>query len=285
VLTPVTTHVMAGICAARPTLPDRNATPPPALSLNTTSRAVPNKHLPYCSPGPRPTRQVDTPPASPPSPTQLIETSSLTYPPDSFGLVVNDPPVYSITAETLSKAIDHLATQPLPTPQQVFPWMHGLHAENQLQLAFFIARKKALRKTPKCIRGLTIVKAGGDLSHSKLKGAIDPAEILTPGQVGKVKEAEDTGDFLEIDPRDGFNVRNFQIQACKMATISDVVVYGDQQTPKQEVERLAKRIARAQTAWQRKTEGGNSAHRLFNTFLLSGKHPSRPRYCVMTDDL
>ena len=150
--------------------------------------------------------------------------------------------------------------------------MHGLHAENQLQLAFFTARKKSLRRTPKCIRGLTIVKAGGDLSHSKLKGAVAPEEILSPLQPCKdKKDAAESCDFLDIDPRDGFSVRNFQIQTCKMATVSDIVVYGDDSTPKEEVEQLARRVARAQAAWQRKMNGLGPGDRLFHTFVLSGK--------------
>jgi len=161
--------------------------------------------------------------------------------------------------------------------------MHGLHAENQLQLAFFVARKKALRRTPKCIRGLTIVKAGGDISHSKLKGAIEPEEILAPALAAKDKGVADLGDFLEIDPKDGFNVRNFQIQACKMATVSDIVVYGDGRTPRQEVERLAKCIARAQTAWQKRTEGLSGGPRLFNTFVLTGKSQRWFGRCAMSN--
>lgn len=179
--------------------------------------------------------------------------------------------MYSISAKKLEDALDHLATQPLPSARQVFPWMHGLHADNQLQLAFFIARKKSLRRTPKCIRGITIVKAGGDLSHSKIKGVVAPDELLRPLQTAKEKTPEEC-DFLDIDPKDGFSVRNFQIQACKMATVSDIVVYGDLNTSKEEVEQVAARIARAQTSWQRKTEGLlHTGGRLFNTFVLSGE--------------
>lgn len=149
--------------------------------------------------------------------------------------------------------------------------MHGLHSENQLQLAFFIARKKSLRRTPKCLRGVAIVKAGGDLSHSKIKGAIAPEEILKPLQAVKNRSGDEHA-FLDVDPRDGFSVRNFQIQACKMATVSDIVVYGDDRTSRQEVEELARRISRAQCAWQKRAEGLlHSAGRLFNTFVLSGK--------------
>lgn len=262
---------MSAVCTLAPA---RVATPPPNITINTSQRgtpaAIPNKHIPITSPGPRPTsRQLDTPPASPPSPSQLIETTSLTHPPNGYDKAINEPPVYSISAKRLEKALDYLASQPLPSPRQVFPWMHGLHADNHLQLAFFIARKKSLRRTPKCIRGITIVKAGGDLSHSKIKGAIAPEEILRPWQAAKDKGSEEC-EFLDIDPRDGFSVRNFQIQACKMATVSDIIVYGDDQTPKSEVEAVARRIGRAQGAWQKKTEGQNCSDRLFNTFILSG---------------
>ena len=138
-----------------------------------------------------------------------------------------------------------------------------------MQLAFFIARKKSLRRTPKCIRGITVVKAGGDLTHSKLKGAVAPDEILHC-ETGDMEN--DDGDFLEIDPREGFSVRNFQIQACKMATVSDIVVYGDNKTPRTEVEALAKRISRAQALWQKKIGGLNEHEgRPFNTFVVAGK--------------
>jgi dual specificity MAP kinase phosphatase len=173
------------------------------------------------------------------------------------------------------QALDHLASQPLPATKQVFPWLHGLHADNQLQLAFFIARKKSLRRTPKCIRSITIVKAGGDLSHSKLKGAVAPEEVLQCLKGGKDK---DDGDFLDSDPREGFSVRNFQIQACKMATVSDIVVYGDDETPRSEVERLARRMSKAQAAWQRRIEGPNASERPFNTFVVTGELHTVPNH-------
>lgn len=104
------------------------------------------------------------------------------------------------------------------------------------------------------------------MSHSKLKGAVAPDEILKC-----YSGDEDTGEFLDIDPREGFSVRNFQIQACKMATVSDIVVYGDNNTPRAEIEDLAKRISRAQALWQRKIEGVPQGERSFNTFVVSGK--------------
>ncbi len=78
---------------------------------------------------------------------------------------------------------------------------------------------------------------------------------------------------MDIDPKEGFSVRNFQIQACKMATVSDVVVYGDDKTPRSEVEKVAKRISRAQALWQRKIEGTSpvEGEKSFNTFVVTGE--------------
>ncbi|KAF2816244.1 dual specificity protein phosphatase-like protein PPS1 [Mytilinidion resinicola] len=249
----------------------RSSTPPPHLTLNTSSRgtpaAIPNKHIPICSPGPAPFRGLETPPASPPK-DSLIETSSITYPPSTHcSLYSEDPPVWMISAQRLAQALEHISTQPLPNPEQVFPWLHGLHAENQIQLAFFVSRRKSVRKVPKCIRGITIVKTGGDLSVSKLKGAIAPDELLQ----GRCM-SEDAGAFIEPDPKDGFSVRNFQIQACKMALVSDIIVYGDDKTNPGATIELAKKISRAQRAYETK----NGIQRgLFNTFML-GDH-----FCVV----
>ncbi|KAI9713186.1 MAG: tyrosine/serine/threonine protein phosphatase pps1 [Bogoriella megaspora] len=272
---------MATIVERAPAIPERSATPPSHLSLNTSSRntpaPVPNKHLPICSPGPRPAGRPDTPPASPPSATTIIETSSLLHPPNQFPEISHDPPVYSISASTLAASLDHIASQPLPEPQKVFPWLHGLHADNQIQLAFFTARRKALRRAPKCIRGITVVKASGDLSVSKLKGAIAPDELLSYVRPSSPRSPrafspteEETARFLEVDPKDGFSVRNFQIQACKLATVSDIVVYRDENTSKKDAEALASRIAKAQKAWKEKGEfvAADGEH-VFNTFVVS----------------
>ncbi|OQO09588.1 hypothetical protein B0A48_04990 [Cryoendolithus antarcticus] len=262
---------MATILARPATLPGRSTPPPGHLSLNTSQRgtpaAIPNKHIPHCSPGPRPASRLISSPTSPPSATPGAETTSLLYPPTGYKKAsVSDVPVYALSGAQLAQAFDHLASQPLPSAKHVFPWLHGLHADNQLQLAFFIARKKSLRRTPRGLRGITIVKAGGDLTHSKLKGAIAPEEILQGPSTLRDRTEES---FLECDPREGFSVRNFQIQACKMATVSDIVVYGDAGTPAGEVERLAGKISKAQRAWQRRLEGPNNTERPYNTFVVT----------------
>jgi len=239
----------------------------PSLSINTVSPLIPNKHLPVCSPGPAPAsraRNPATPPASPPSKQLCIQTFSILYPPDTYPKINDSPPVYEIDAATLAAALDHMATQPLPEPKQVFPWLHGLHPENHIQLAFFIARRKSVRRTPKCIRSITLVKCGGDLSKSRLKGAIAPDELLQPCLSRFPK-------FHDVDPREGFSVRNFQIQAAKMALVSDIVVYGDETSSQKDIRALAKTIAAAQKAWREKCEEGVADMPVYSTFTVSSK--------------
>ncbi|CAL3962527.1 hypothetical protein PZA11_000341 [Diplocarpon coronariae] len=242
-------------------------------SINTSAACpipIPNKFLPVCPPGPAPSEKPDTPPQSPPAKELTPQSRSLLYPPDNYkARSIGAATVYEIDADGVAAALDHIAGQPLPEPSQVFPWFHGLHPGNHIQQAFFIARRKNLRKTPQCLRGLTVVKAGGDLSCSRLKGAIAPQEFLLQDADGAL--------FREVDPLEGFSVRNFQIQAAKSAMLSDILVYGDDPS---EVDKLARDVAAAQQAWrQMHHERGHDILR-YNTFVctspfgeLEEKHP------------
>jgi len=237
----------------------------PTLSLDSinTSAAcpipIPNKHLPVCPPGPAPSEKPDTPPQSPPSKEITLQSQSLLYPPNKYkSRTIGATTIYEIDPDGVAAALDHIAGQPLPDPSQVFPWFHGLHPCNHIQQAFFIARRKNLRKTPKCLRGLTLVKAGGDLSCSRLKGAIAPEEFLLQDVDGAL--------FREIDPKEGFSVRNFQIQAAKSAMLSDILVYGEDSF---EVERLAKDVAAAQQAWRETHQEKGHEILKYNTFICT----------------
>ncbi|KAI1290564.1 hypothetical protein F5Y03DRAFT_56575 [Xylaria venustula] len=256
----------------------------PPISLETAIDAqqaapcpvpIPNKHIPACPTGPALVQTPNTPPPSPgrddeedhkTSPVgnndncYRLEThrpSSLLHPPDKWPRLKLGPlSVFEIGADHVAAAIHHTAKQPLPDPSQVFPWFHGLHPGNHMQQAFFIARKKkALRKTPCCLRGLTIVKADGNLCESRLKGAISPHEFLRPGV---------EGDFIEMDPKEGFSVRNFQIQTAKSAVTSDIVVYGDDP---QAVRMMGWKIASAQARWREKHRNPGPKLPEYNTFI------------------
>ena len=254
--------------------PQQSPTPPPSqspsLSLDISKLAagpIPNKHLPYCSPGPPPKSQQrtpTTPPASPPTKHPHAQTLTLLYPAETYPRICDSPPVYSIDAPKLSAALNYLSSQILPEPKKLFPWLHGLHPSNQVQQTFFIARRKSLRATPTCFRGITIVKADGDLTRSRLKGALAPDELLS----------QDNGQdpaFLDVDPREGFSVRNFHIQAAKAALMSDIVVYGDDEGPESELRNVARRIASAQIAWRKTHSSSGQELPKFETFVVSSK--------------
>ena len=114
------------------------------------------------------------------------------------------------------------------------------------------------------MRGITVVKCGGDLSRSRLKGAIAPDELLQACLARCPK-------FHDVDPKEGFSVRNFQIQAAKMALVSDIVVYGDQNASQGDVKALAKTIAAAQKACREKCEPGVVDAPVYSTFTVSSK--------------
>lgn len=144
----------------------------------------------------------------------------------------------------------------------MFPWLHGLHPNNQTQLQFFVAKKKSLRRTPKCLRGITIIKAGGDLSRARIKGAVAPDEVLNL--------CEESGKgFIDCDPPEGFSVRNFHIQAAKIAQVSDIVVYGDERTDHRIIRSVAERAAQVQRKWKKELEAQGQMPETYHTFVLT----------------
>lgn len=169
------------------------------------------------------------------------------------------PAIYAIDAETLSAALDHSASQPLPDPSLMFPWLHGLHFDNHLQLGFFSSHKRASRRAPKCWRGITIVKLGGDLSKARIKGAVCPNEVITA-----------SSRFVMADPPNGFSVRNFQIQTAKLAAMSDIVVYAEDGASRAELLGLAEDFALAQQAWRLKNDPAQERP-AYNTFVMTSE--------------
>ncbi|EWC47940.1 hypothetical protein DRE_02822 [Drechslerella stenobrocha 248] len=265
---------MATLTINPTTISARSITPPPsppddspmALALAaSTPLPIPNKHMPT------PTYTITklppspvTPPASPPTEkaTPVLPSSTVLHPPTAHLQIWKDPPIYSIDAATAAAAIHQAASQPLPPADKVFPWLHGLHSENIVQLTFFDARRKVLQRTPTCWRGVTVVKAGRPLENSRLRGAIHPAEIL-PAMSG-------SNGFLNVDPKEGFCVRNFHIQTAKLAAISDIIIYGDDRTSKETVKSIARRISLAQIKYRSMYMNHPDAQcPQFNTFVVS----------------
>jgi len=219
---------------------------------------VPNKHIPICPPGPVPQEEPNTPPPSPGRDEEDCPQSSLLFPPAKYTRLEFGPlTLYEISVDDVAAALEYATRQPLPDPSQVFPWFHGLHPHNHIQQGFFTQRRRGLRKTPCCLRGVTTVKADGDLSVARLKGALSRDELLHPGAVPE---------FLDVDPREGFSVRNFQIQAAKAAMTSDIIVYGDDG---EEVRRLGWELAGAQHRWRAKHRAQAVALPAYHTFVCT----------------
>lgn len=118
-----------------------------------------------------------------------------------------------------------------------------------------------------------IVKADGDLNVKRLKGAIAPHEVLVKGK----------GEFREVDPKEGFSVRNFQIQAAKIAPLCDIVVYGEDE---QECKKVAVACAQAQKAFRELNEKLGHEIPLYNTFICKSKFvefEENARHLVVVD--
>ncbi|KAM0277974.1 hypothetical protein ACHAQH_005428 [Verticillium albo-atrum] len=254
---------MATIALSRPVPPHRPSStigPISTISLETINQqaSIPNKHIPVCPPGPAPNGEPSTPPPSPPNDLDDEDAlpSSWLFPPSNFACIESGPlKLYQLGAGDVAAAIDFASRQPLSDTSRVFPWFHGLHPHNHIQQAFFIARRRMLRRTPACVRGLTLVKADSDLSVARLKGAIAPQEFL---------DTQSTPEFLDVDPKDGFCVRNFQIQAAKVAGVSDIVVYGEDSAL---VRKVAWDIVAAQRRWRDKHEAQGQPLPTYNTFV------------------
>jgi dual specificity MAP kinase phosphatase len=263
---------MATIVEQAPALPSRPTTPPPHITLNTSIRgtpaAIPNKHIPVCPTGKAPSPTLITSPQTPNLASRLPKTVLSST--ENFLKLQDSPDVYCIEPSTVLDALEEQASQPLPDAKRVFPWLHGLHSDNAIQLAFFDSRRKLYRRVPQTLRGVTVIKTGGDLLRSRLKSAITPEEILTPESLaGQTND----GKFIEADPRDGFSVRNFQIQTAKLATVSDIIIYGDDNSKPEDVMALARKVSSAQQAWKERMQlvGWESGtFNTFNTFVVLG---------------
>ncbi|KAK9376853.1 uncharacterized protein V1513DRAFT_218184 [Lipomyces chichibuensis] len=181
---------------------------------------------------------------------------SLLNPAEQYPAISTSPPVRGLRASQLADALSYAAHQPLPHAQHVFPWLHGLHPENELQLTFLDPSLSHVKGCPSTFRNITLVKLGS-LGSCKLQGTVSHKEFLpdvSSGQEG----------FLNLDPVRGVGLRNFDIQVAKIATLSDIVVYSKKGQPTDGLLGLAKRISQAQLYHRSITPGCPE----FNTFIV-----------------
>ncbi|PKS09670.1 hypothetical protein jhhlp_004290 [Lomentospora prolificans] len=253
----------ASVSTIAPSINLDGHTPSEPPSSSTSPTPVPNKHIPTCPPGPIPLddecADTDQQASSPSHETGLYTSSpqtSLLFPPVNYGCIKSGTlSIYTLSPSDLVASLEYSSQQPLPDPADVFPWFHGVHPQNHIQQTFFTTRHRASRATPQCLRGVTVVKADGDLTVSRLKGAISPEEFMQPGS---------PAEFIDIDPREGFSVRNFHIQAAKAAMTSDIVVYGEDNDS---VTRIGWTVAKAQRKWRQAHEHAGQLLPEYNTFV------------------
>lgn len=196
--------------------------------------------------------------SSSPSHAPARPQASLLCSPDSYVRVDSeDASMYEIDAASVAAALDYASQQLLPPPSQVFPWLHGLHPENQTQRTYFDGHQCVIGSTPNCLRAITLVKADGNLSLARLKGAIAPGEFMRPGA---------TPEFIDADPLSGLSVRNFHIQPAKVAATSDIIIYG---LNPDETRRVAWKVAVAQKRWREKQHAEAKNLPTYNTFVCT----------------
>jgi dual specificity MAP kinase phosphatase len=106
------------------------------------------------------------------------------------------------------------------------------------------------------------VKAGGDLTRARLKGAVAPEEILS------LCDSNEKG-FLDCDPKEGFSVRNFAIQTAKMAQVSDIVIYGEDSTDQRIIKSVAERTSSVQKKWKKHLEASGQCPETYHTYVLT----------------
>lgn len=196
--------------------------------------------------------------SSSPSHASALPQASLLCSPDSYVRVDSeDASIYEIDAASVAEALDYASQQLLPPPSQVFPWLHGLHPENQTQRTYFDGHQCTIGSTPDCLRTITLVKADGNLSLARLKGAIAPGEFMRPGA---------TPEFIDADPLSGLSVRNFHIQPAKVAATSDIIIYG---LNPDETRRVAWKVAVAQKRWRERQHEEAKNLPMYNTFVCT----------------
>jgi dual specificity MAP kinase phosphatase len=162
--------------------------------------------------------------------------------------------VFRISAQQYSDLQANYAKHPLPSDSLLFPWLHGVNGSNYQECLFFGVRRMVVPKH----RGLVLIHATDidkDRSNnvssdvvgtppsalrSRLVQSFLPQDILTLRHRQNLEEEWVFRDAISTKETPGIHLRNFKIQSWRYASISDIVVYGDQ------AETIAHRVSMAQ---------------------------------------
>lgn len=171
--------------------------------------------------------------------TKSCERPSQLFPADDFPEIV--PDVRLLSSENLASAHEYNIRYRLPDSNDVFPWLHGIHRSNSDQRLFFDITRPSMMPRPKGLRTMTLIPA-----HSALKGqagrlvnSLDLWDVFT--------ESDNELSFVDGDPPNRIGLRNFHIQAIKLALVSDIVIYDiENAAENDQILLLASSIAAAQ---------------------------------------
>jgi dual specificity MAP kinase phosphatase len=205
---------------------------------------------------------------------------------DVFPLISDDPPVRALNGLQYYHIHETEYTRRMPD-ETLFPWLHGVDVRNHQQNLFFGVDESTAPQH----RGVTIVQADASaiacglassspqyslssqssttfsspsqapMRRCQLVGAVLPHEILNP----KTPDKEIRG-FLRVKDQDGINLRNFKSQVVRYATVSDIIVYGENGLDESVLE-IAKQMAYAQHLIREQRPNGLE----YETFVIVGE--------------
>ncbi|KAI5305257.1 autophagy protein [Ascosphaera pollenicola] len=197
-------------------------------------------------------------------------SSFVLYPPTAYPRHPGLAGAYSIDIDQLANALTQLAKLPLLDKSEIFPWMHVFPPIHEGSSFTSLddgdgdgdddesVVEEELRP-PQSLRSIMLLKAGGDLTKSKLKGTVDACEIVDDCMTRFRSDAE----MVEG------KIRHFKLQTQKFANVSDIIIYGDEDTTSFQIDNLAARIIDCQHHANQKFPKTRSDYRRFNTFILS----------------
>lgn len=162
--------------------------------------------------------------------------------------------VFRISARQYDDMQANYAKHSLPSDSLLFPWLHGVNGSNYQECLFFGVRRMVVPKH----RGLVLIHAtdidsdrhnsvssavsgtAPSALHSRLVQSFLPQDILTSRHGQNLEEDWVFRDAISTREKPGIHLRNFKIQSWRYASISDIVLYGDQ------AEAIAHRVSMAQ---------------------------------------
>ncbi|CAO0799217.1 unnamed protein product [Mucor circinelloides] len=159
---------------------------------------------------------------------KINSSSSLFEIPDDL-ITLKQDNIYTTTARQFA-ALHKLHVQsPLPN-DILFPWLHGVDGYSNQQNLFFGVRRSMVPK----YRGLMVIHCQDLETTSRLIETVLPHQVL-------FMEPPHQYEFINSYNKDiSINLRNFQNQVSRFATICDLVLYGTH------AHRLATELAAAQ---------------------------------------